>query len=148
MDYAHIPTKIFEIISNSDFCISYHPIAKEIDPISLPIKLPKKNIIVPIDRSVDPNLFGKRINDRFKRSRGFILVPGSKFDRFGGRYGRGGGWFDRLLSEIPIELFRIGICKSNEFSEAKLKLKDWDQHMDLVIVKDDSGFRFYDTNAR
>ena len=36
-----------------------------------------------------------------------VLVPGLAFDRRGHRLGMGGGWYDRVLSDIPL---KIGVC--------------------------------------
>ena len=35
------------------------------------------------------------------------LVPGLAFDQCGNRLGMGGGWYDRVLAQIPV---KIGVC--------------------------------------
>ncbi len=79
-----------------------------------------------------------------------ILIPGRKFDALGTRFGQGGGWYDRFLSQVPVEWIRIGFCFSYQFSEETLKREPWDQVMDFVCVvdKESGSLAIHETHAR
>jgi 5-formyltetrahydrofolate cyclo-ligase len=64
------------------------------------------------------------------------VVPGSVFDRRGGRYGYGGGYFDRFLSLRAPQALRIGLAFSFQFF-SKIPLKKHDQKMDIVVTEDE-----------
>ncbi|MEJ2058466.1 MAG: 5-formyltetrahydrofolate cyclo-ligase, partial [Desulfofustis sp.] len=59
-----------------------------------------------------------------------IVLPGSVFDERGGRYGYGGGYYDRLLAEVPTAL-RYGLAYEMQIRE-KLDLQPHDQLLDRI----------------
>lgn len=62
-----------------------------------------------------------------------ILLPGSVFDERGGRFGYGGGYYDRFLAEIP-SAARIGLAFDLQIVE-KAPLSAHDQLLDLVVTE-------------
>ncbi len=60
-----------------------------------------------------------------------FLIPGRCFDEYGGRIGRGKGYYDRFLADHKGT--RIGVCLDVQISSKKLSLSDQDQQMDFVI---------------
>jgi len=67
-----------------------------------------------------------------KRALDLVLVPGRAFDKKGGRLGRGGGYYDRLLEKWT-DSVRVGIC----FREQILRAVPREAHdivMDAVIA--------------
>ncbi len=59
------------------------------------------------------------------------LVPGVAFDRCGGRLGRGGGFYDRLLPQLDCPL--IGLCQQWRIVP-QVPREPWDIRMDQVIA--------------
>ena len=59
------------------------------------------------------------------------IIPGMSFDKEGNRLGRGKGYYDRLLQEMP-HLYKIGICFN--FQKAKqIPTEETDIRMDEII---------------
>ncbi len=63
-----------------------------------------------------------------------IILPGSVFDERGGRFGYGGGYYDRLLARIPSAgrcalAFEVQLVK-------ELPLQDHDQLLDCIVTED------------
>lgn len=68
-----------------------------------------------------------------------ILVPGIAFTRAGARLGRGGGYYDRLLSALPPGACKIGVCFDAQILP-DLPILSHDQHVDFVATE--SGILF------
>lgn len=53
-----------------------------------------------------------------------VIVPGIAFDRWGRRLGRGMGYFDRFLAQVPASVPRIGLA----FRFQMVKEIPWESH--------------------
>ena len=62
-----------------------------------------------------------------------FLIPGVAFDESGGRLGRGGGWYDRLLPRFS-RASRCGLAYALQVVE-RLPLDPWDVSMDTIITE-------------
>ncbi len=60
-----------------------------------------------------------------------VIVPGSVFDKQGGRFGYGGGYYDRFLEKIPSAL-RVGLAFDLQIVK-EIPLQKHDEILDLVI---------------
>lgn len=56
----------------------------------------------------------------------FCLVPGLIFDRFGGRIGYGGGYYDRFLPQLPDHCFSVAAAFSCQILDIPLPLEPFD----------------------
>ncbi len=63
-----------------------------------------------------------------------ILVPGVAFTRSGERLGRGGGFYDRLLAELPAHTIKIGICFDAQIL-AELPVEPHDQRVHFLATE-------------
>jgi len=63
-----------------------------------------------------------------------VIVPGVAFDRKFNRLGRGGGYYDRFLSQIKAP--KAGICFDFQLLE-QLPFDNWDIKMDMVISENE-----------
>ena len=64
-----------------------------------------------------------------------VVVPGSVFDVYGGRYGYGGGFYDRFLAKEAPQAFRIGLAFELQVSTEPLQLAAHDQRMDCLVTE-------------
>lgn len=69
-----------------------------------------------------------------KKNIDIFFVPGTKFDFYGNRKGRGKGHFDRFLKSIKGKKPIIGICFKHQVTK-RLETKPWDIPVDKLIVK-------------
>lgn len=61
-----------------------------------------------------------------------VLVPGVAFTKSGLRCGRGGGFYDRLLGELPASTAKIGVCFSEQIVD-ELPTEPHDLAVDFVV---------------
>lgn len=64
-----------------------------------------------------------------------VIVPGSVFDRKGGRLGYGGGFYDRFLSVDAPRAVRIGLAYELQLVE-RVPVEAHDQFMDFLVTED------------
>ncbi len=69
------------------------------------------------------------------RDADLILVPGLAFDSAGGRLGRGGGYYDQLLAELPIEVRRLGVAYAGQLVD-RVPMEGHDARVAGTIVDD------------
>ena len=63
-----------------------------------------------------------------------ILVPGLAFTRDGHRLGRGGGFYDRFLAQLPERTVKLGVCFDLQMVEA-LPAEAHDRRVDAVVTE-------------
>ncbi len=63
-----------------------------------------------------------------------VIVPGSVFDRFGGRLGYGGGYYDRFLAQEAANVLRIGLAYELQLVD-QVPLEPHDQLMDFIVTE-------------
>lgn len=60
-----------------------------------------------------------------------VIVPGMAFDHKGGRMGRGRGFYDRLLKDLP-NCYKMGVCWSVQMVD-EVVMEDEDVKMEEVV---------------
>jgi len=63
-----------------------------------------------------------------------IVVPGVAFTRHGARLGRGGGFYDRLLSWLPPHTCKMGVCFDFQLLP-ELPMDPHDMHVDCIATE-------------
>lgn len=63
-----------------------------------------------------------------------ILIPGVVFGERGERLGRGAGFYDRFLSDIPGTL-RVGVAFDFQVISDEIPQEPWDARMDLIVTE-------------
>lgn len=85
------------------------------------------NILEPTEQVAAANTISPEALD-------LIVLPGSVFDERGGRFGYGGGYYDRLLARIPATA-RYGLAFELQVVK-KLYLQPHDQILDAIITEE------------
>jgi 5-formyltetrahydrofolate cyclo-ligase len=65
-----------------------------------------------------------------------ILVPGLLFDINGYRLGYGGGYYDRLLPQLPEKTIKVGLAYHCQLYPSPMPRDRCDQPVDLVITEE------------
>lgn len=63
-----------------------------------------------------------------------VLLPGLAFDAHGGRLGRGGGYYDRLLGQIPESTARVGVTSLGAIVD-RVPMDQNDAHVDWIATE-------------
>jgi 5-formyltetrahydrofolate cyclo-ligase len=151
--------RIVEIIerSQADAVLAYLSDGLEVDldptiellldrgcTIAVPVVLPERGRMTPVRiTGLDPSAF---VRDRYDlRSPrppheivdldrlDLVVVPGVAFTTDGHRLGRGGGYYDRLLADLPGRVRRAGICHAGQVVPS-LPIESHDAEVDDLIV--------------
>jgi hypothetical protein len=132
--------------------IIYTPFGEEIDfnHPTFPLSISPDHFVLPADKNSDPFMWAEKCIIYFEQKKitPTILIPGKKFDLLGTRHGKGGGWYDRFLSHIPISWQRVGIAEKSQISSVPLLRQNWDEPLDWIIVRDDVSWVLHETHAR
>lgn len=133
------PPSLQQKLRLAEIGIWYRAFADEPDPLAMPLpaQMNDLRLWLPTAQNHDPLLYAQNLCATHADKKGYVLVPGQRFDLFGTRYGRGAGWFDRFLSVIPQTWLKIGMANKEQLSQTRLTRQTWDQPMDWLIVCDD-----------
>lgn len=78
---------------------------------------------------MEPKMFCRKVE--WKEA--VCFVPGAVFDREGGRFGYGKGFYDRYFARYP-QILRVGIAYEHQMEE-KLPKEKWDIPMDYIVTE-------------
>lgn len=139
-------------IARADFFITYQAIQ---DEVSVDRMYFLKDLLdqmicfqIPPRAQLHPEKVASKVRMEFHGKAGVVFLPGQKFDATGTRHGRGGGWYDRFLSELPASLLRVGVLPEKYFSSTPLVRRPWDQPVDWLLVQRGENWEVRKTNAR
>ena len=126
----------------SDGAVLYMPIQDEIDYTEedFPLVMPEIRCVISKSAHANPYEWADKCIAKFRTSKVCILVPGTKFDLYGTRHGRGAGWYDRFLSKLPPSWLRIGVINDTKLSTTKLARQTWDEPVNWILVRGAPGW--------
>jgi len=142
--------KLERILATQTASVRYQPLPDEVDytTCGLFASVLGDSAIVPNIQEADPLAWAVTCTSRYRYTVPCILVPGSRFDIYGTRFGRGVGWYDRFLAAVPSHWLRIGVTNITRLSPTALVRQAWDEPVDWIIAQDDSSWKVYETHAR
>ncbi|OHB10779.1 MAG: hypothetical protein A3G05_02545 [Candidatus Zambryskibacteria bacterium RIFCSPLOWO2_12_FULL_45_14] len=134
-----------KLVSQCTASILYKPTKTEVyyNDFSFPLKIPADNLFIPKDKDSDPFEWATNCITKFKNKKVCILIPGTLFDIYGTRYGKGAGWYDRFLSKVPSTWLKIGIVDASKILHSKLLRQEWDEPVEWIVIQDDTSWRIY-----
>lgn len=143
-------SKVKALVNSAKILILYSPLRDEINPTKIPFIKNFNNLIITVPKENFPNPFNYSVwlKNHCVNRRTALLIPGQQFDLFGTRYGRGGGWYDRLLSQLPPHWQRIGVTKEKNLKQSRLSRQRYDEPVDWLICHTNNGWRAFETGAR
>lgn len=74
----------------------------------------------------------KGLTPHYPEKNDIMIVPGVGFTKNGHRMGRGGGYYDRYLSDYPV--YKMAIAFEAQLKES-LPTQEWDILMDMVVTE-------------
>lgn len=142
--------KLERTVAECNACLCYVPLRNEVDYAECPLlnSILQKRTNLPTKKEIDPFAEALKHREKYRDMPVCVLIPGHRFDIHGNRHGRGGGWFDRFLSNIPRAWLRIGIAPESNVFRRKLQRERWDEPVDWIISRTPSSWRVFETEAR
>lgn len=138
-----------KLVAQCEISILYKPLKDEINynDQSFPLKIHLNNLILPDNKDSDPFEWADKCITKFKNTKPYILIPGTQFDKYGTRHGKGGGWYDRFLSKVPRTWLRVGITNISGISHSPISHQEWDESIDWIMVSNNNLWEAYKINA-
>lgn len=149
-ELSRMPRALQARLKLSAVGIWYAPFADEPDPARIPLPAPMHDVrfVFSNARDADPIRAAHEAARGRKTAAAYVLIPGRRFDLWGTRHGRGGGWIDRFLHILPPQWLRLGVCLQDQLSGTRLKRESWDEPIDWLLIERDGGWIFHETGAR
>ena len=91
-------------------------------------------VTIVFDYSSEDEIDDDELHDMIRDSFDLVLVPGLAFTAEGERLGRGGGFYDRLLSSPGFRAFKVGVCFDRQMRET-LPMEPHDQRVHRVVTE-------------
>ncbi len=130
--------------------ILYTPLPGEVDIQKSPLgqSMPSDVFFLPNRHYGAPEVTAQALVQTYAGKTGSVFIPGTLFDEKGNRKGRGGGWYDRFLPQLPKDWVRVGCLPEKLLSPTPLIPESWDQPMDWLLIETAKGYRTLQTEAR